>query len=342
MHHGSAPPSLREPVGEAARDVRVHLPALAGGAVGRGEDAAGEAIALERLFADERGPVVVAVGQVPLAEPARAVAVLAQHRPPGGKAGVEGASARDHAARLMRVQAGQQRRARGRAVVRGGVVPGEGHGALAQALEVGGQAQAGRVGREPLREAQLVDDDHEDVRFAPSARAASARPVGLAARARRACAAVGVGRGADREPRAREGPPAISPPFRNVRRSTLLCCAASMLSMRALILGPAVVAGLGLVAPAAVAGADGPGVRSGDARQLGAAGRLGDRLAAGRQPRRLAADADQLPRRARAASSARSASSARGRALTAGAWPRTRRATARASCRRDRSPKASA
>src|ERR1700689_1531062 len=48
-------------------------------------------------------------------------------------------------------------------------------------------------------------------------------------------------------------PPAISPPLRNARRSTLLCCCGSMLSIRALILGPAVAVGLGLTAQAAAA-----------------------------------------------------------------------------------------
>src|ERR1700692_4397478 len=53
-------------------------------------------------------------------------------------------------------------------------------------------------------------------------------------------------------------PPAIRLPFRNVRRSTLLCCSASMRSIRALILGPAVLVGAGLAAQSALAGQIGP------------------------------------------------------------------------------------
>src|SRR5277367_4368552 len=53
-------------------------------------------------------------------------------------------------------------------------------------------------------------------------------------------------------------PPATSPPFRNVRRSTFLCSFGSMSSMRALILGPAVALGMGLPAPLAEAGQSGP------------------------------------------------------------------------------------
>ncbi len=50
-------------------------------------------------------------------------------------------------------------------------------------------------------------------------------------------------------------PPAASPPFRNVRRSTLLCSFGSMLSMRALILGPTVALGMGLLSSSAGASA---------------------------------------------------------------------------------------
>src|SRR5229473_3264924 len=46
-------------------------------------------------------------------------------------------------------------------------------------------------------------------------------------------------------------PPAARPPLTNVRRSTLLSCARSMLAIRALILGPAAAVGLALVAQAA-------------------------------------------------------------------------------------------
>src|SRR5271163_2776452 len=78
-------------------------------------------------------------------------------------------------------------------------------------------------------------------------------------------ATVGLGRvlGAGEPPSGSAAAPIASPapasappirvPFRNVRRSTLLCCDASMRSMRALILGPAMVVGLGLVAQPALA-----------------------------------------------------------------------------------------
>ena len=126
--------------------MRVHAPALAGRAVRRGVDAAREAVALERPFARDRGPLVVVMGEMPLAVPAGVVAVLAQHRSPGWKAGVERAAARDHAAGLVRVETGQQRRARRAAVVGGGVVAGEGDRPFAQAREVGRQAER-RPGR---------------------------------------------------------------------------------------------------------------------------------------------------------------------------------------------------
>src|SRR3954451_10703879 len=51
---------LPVPVGELPGDLRIGPPALAGPAVGRGVDAAGEAVALESPFAGERTPVVVA------------------------------------------------------------------------------------------------------------------------------------------------------------------------------------------------------------------------------------------------------------------------------------------
>ena len=101
-----------------------------------------------RALLRRRGrPVVVAVGEVPLAEPARAVAVLAQHRAPGGEARVERAPAGDHAAGLVGVEAGQQRRARGRAVVRGRVVAGEARPPLrAGARGCGGRPTPTRAG----------------------------------------------------------------------------------------------------------------------------------------------------------------------------------------------------
>ena len=52
--------------------------------------------------------------------------------------------------------------------------------------------------------------------------------------------------------------PATSPPLMNVRRSTLLCSARSMPSMRALILGLGFALGLGLAASSAVAAQRGP------------------------------------------------------------------------------------
>ena len=50
-------------------------------------------------------------------------------------------------------------------------------------------------------------------------------------------------------------PPAIAPLFRNVRRSTLICCSGSMPSMRALVLGPLLALGLGLAGLTATAAA---------------------------------------------------------------------------------------
>src|ERR1700743_1147798 len=50
-------------------------------------------------------------------------------------------------------------------------------------------------------------------------------------------------------------PPAIAPRFRNVRRSTLICCSESMRSMRALILGPVLALGLGFAGLTATAAA---------------------------------------------------------------------------------------
>jgi len=53
-------------------------------------------------------------------------------------------------------------------------------------------------------------------------------------------------------------PPAASPPFTKVRRSTLLCSFGSMFSIRALILGLAAALGLGLLAATAAAVQPGP------------------------------------------------------------------------------------
>ncbi len=106
---------------------------------GEGKVPPREAVGLERARVFVGVPQVVAVREVPLAVPVRAVALLAQHRPPGRKAGVERAPAGDHAAGLVGVQAGQQRGARGSAVVGGRVVAREGHPPVAQAREVGHQ-----------------------------------------------------------------------------------------------------------------------------------------------------------------------------------------------------------
>src|SRR5579859_7444338 len=91
--HGRAPrlgASLeREPLVELARNQRVDAPTLPRSSVRGGEHAAREAVALERALAAPGRPVVVVVGEVPLAEPARGVPVLAQQRAPGGKAWIE-------------------------------------------------------------------------------------------------------------------------------------------------------------------------------------------------------------------------------------------------------------
>ena len=110
--------------------------------------------------------MVVAVRQVPLAEPPARVALLAQQRAPCREARVEGAPARDHAAGLVGVEAREQRRAGGCAVVGGGVVALEGDAFAAQARDVREQPRHLRGRREPLGGAQLVHDDHQDVRAA--------------------------------------------------------------------------------------------------------------------------------------------------------------------------------
>ena len=147
---GLRAPLLRKPLVELGDDQRIHAPALAGPAVGGGVHAAGEAVALERAFADRRRPVVVAVGEVPLAQPARVVAVLAQHRPPRRESRIECAPTGDHAARLMGVEAREQGRSRGRAVVGGRVMVLEADRSATQAAQVGGQALVNRGRRGPL------------------------------------------------------------------------------------------------------------------------------------------------------------------------------------------------
>ena len=169
VHHGSAPPSsaLNHSRSAAAIFGSLRQP-CPGAAVGRRVHAAGEAVALERCFAERRRPVVVVVGQVPLAEPARVVAVLAQHRAPGREARIERAAARDHAARLVRVEPGQHRRARP-ACSRWRPCSGARTRPPLRAGAEGWAAASGahRGRAEPLREAQLVDDDHEDVGALP-------------------------------------------------------------------------------------------------------------------------------------------------------------------------------
>ena len=166
-----------EPPVELVRYPAVHLPALPRGTVRRGIHTAVEAVALERLGPGRRRPVVVVMGEVPLPQPARAVAVLAEHRPPRGKARVQGARPRDHAAGLVGVQPGHERRTRRGAVVRGRVVVSEGDGAGAKGLDVGRQLHGGRRGQ-PLRVAHLVDDDHEDVRLLAAGPRGAASPDG--------------------------------------------------------------------------------------------------------------------------------------------------------------------
>ena len=156
-----------EPVLELVDDRRVDLGALPGGAVGRGIGPAGEAVRLER-----RPRVGV---QMPLAPPRRLVVQLAQQRPPRREAGAQPAAAGDHAAGLVRVQAGQQRPARGRAVVRRGVVAFEADRLAAQRREVRQQRVERQRRRRPRRRAQLVDEDHEDVRR-PARAACAAHP----------------------------------------------------------------------------------------------------------------------------------------------------------------------
>ena len=157
----------------------------------------------------------------------------------------------------------------------------EGDRAFAQRFEVRRQPEAAGGGREPLREAQLVDDDHEDVRRAASRAPPGVRagvPAGAALHGLPGGVVVGRRRRASARPAPASAPPAISPLFRNVRRSTLLCSLGSMLSMRALILGPAAVLGLGLAlalapapaAAAAVAPTCGPSSLDNSALQDGA------------------------------------------------------------------------
>ena len=193
-----------------------------------------------------------------------------------------------------------------------------------------------------MRGAQLVDDDHEDVRarrpLALDVRA-PARPPWRRAAARRRCRC----RPARRSPglpRAARRP--RSPPFRKVRRSSLLSSRGSMLSMRALILGPAAVLGLGLV-----------GRRARRPPRTGPAARR--RRSTPRRCWTESVTVSPLPGSRDASPQtqisflgvpAGDISGAQrdrlaDRRAHAGAWRPTRRATARASCRRSRSPKAS-
>ena len=313
VHHGSAPPSsANQSANRPAMWGSTRQP-CPGAPSGEGRCRRRSRSGRAPASPVERGPVVVAVGEVPLAVPAGAVAVLAQHRAPRGKAGIERAAAGDHAAGLMRVQAGQQRRARRTCSHWRRCSGAERHGALAQPPRLRRQARRRGAGDEPLREAQLVDDDHEDVRaFCP-------RWAGAGGGARSACGLavgldggseppVGAGGGADREPRRQ---PATGDQAALEERATVyfpMLALRSMRSMRRLILGPVVAVGLSWPARSAAAHASharagAAAVRPGDARQLGPAGRRGDGVAAAGQPRRHAADTDQLPRGRRPAGS---------------------------------------
>ncbi len=156
--HRRAPRAVRsvlgEPASELLRDQGVGRETLPGRAVGRGERTAREAPRLERG----------AARQMPLPVPPGLVALIAQHPAEGRKAGIELAAPGYQAARLMRVQARQERRPRGRAVVGGRVMAPERHGARAQPGEVGQQLRERRRRRPPAGTAHLIDEHDEDVR----------------------------------------------------------------------------------------------------------------------------------------------------------------------------------
>ncbi len=152
-----------EPFDELVGDRRVLFLALLGVAVGRRVGAAVEAVGLE--------PARRLVGlraQMPLAPPRRLIALFAQHRPPGRELRAERAARSDrfrqHAAGLVRIETCQHRAARGHAHVRRRVVTLERRRAVAESRQVWQQRVELGLLREPLRRAQLVDDDREDVR----------------------------------------------------------------------------------------------------------------------------------------------------------------------------------
>ncbi len=142
---------------------------------------------------------------------------------------------------------------------------------------------------------------------------ASQGRAGAAARARAAPGVLVWRRPAARSPRPApaSAPPAASPPFTNVRRSTLLSCSGPMLSMRALIVGLAAALGLGLATAAAHAAARAP--RCTPTTLNTSAMKDGSVTVSPLSGSRdaSAANADQLPRGSRARESATSASSAR-------------------------------
>ena len=224
-----------EPFGEHVGDVGVALPALAGGAVRGRVHPTREPVFLQRRTARQRRPAVVAVGQVPLAEPVGVVAVLAQHRAPGGKSGVERAAARDHAARLVGVQTRQQRRAGGGAVVRGRVVVGEADAAFAQLLQVRGEAEAEGARRRPTAGSAAGRPRSRGCWEAPRAGSGwCARSSPPAAWWAAPCPAESLLASAIARiatPAPATAPPAISPRLRNVRRSTRLPCFSSLLAI---------------------------------------------------------------------------------------------------------------
>ena len=171
--NGRAPRLIRrrrgEPVAELPHDQWIYAPAFSRAAVWGGVGAAREAVGLERANVLLR-PCVVAAGEVPLAVPIRFVAAFTQDRAPGREVGFERAGARHQATGLLAVEACEQHRSCGAAVVGRCVMACEVDAAPAQSRQVRHQARGDRVVLEPLRRAQLVDENHEDVRRAVGAR----------------------------------------------------------------------------------------------------------------------------------------------------------------------------
>ena len=158
----------------------------------------------------------------------------------------------------------------------------------------GGSPRAVAPGAEPLREAQLVDDDHEDVRAAAGA-GRRAAPVARGRR-RRGLTAVFVGRvGQPRDAQAGAGERAAGgePALEERAPIDSLIAASGPMLVHARS-HPRAGRRLGALGSrgrrAAAAAQSAPDVRPGDIEQLRAAGRRGDRLAAAGQSRRIAAD----------------------------------------------------